>query len=125
MASAGSKRWFPASRWAAAKEEARLAMIEAAENAEVIAYSELVRRIISCSLEPHGQPLADLLGEISTEEDRAGRGMLSVVVVHKTGDQKPGPGFFKLAESLGRDITDSDACWVTELNKAHAAWKKP
>ena len=100
-------------------------MIETAQIGGVIAYSELARRIISCSLEPHGQPLADLLGEISIEEDRAGRGMLSVVVVHKTGDQKPGPGFFKLAQSLGRNTADSDACWVSELNMVHAAWKKP
>jgi hypothetical protein len=35
-----------------------------------------------------------MLGEISQEEDEAGHGMLSVIVVHKYGDMQPGPGFF-------------------------------
>jgi len=39
-----------------------------------------------------------MLGEISQEEDAAGRGMLSVIVVHKVGDMQPGPGFFQLAK---------------------------
>ena len=36
----------------------------------------------------------------------AGRGMLSVIVVHKVGDMQPGPGFFQLAKKLGRDTSD-------------------
>ena len=35
-----------------------------------------------------------MLGDISSAEDDAGRGLLTVVVVHKSGDMKPGPGFF-------------------------------
>ena len=38
----------------------------------------------------------------------AGRGMLSVIVVHKQGDMQPGPGFFELAQRLGRDTSDTE-----------------
>ena len=58
-----------------------------------------------------------MLGQISEEEDAAGRGMLSVLVVHKDGDKMPGPGFFTLAKKLGRDISDRDKCWSDELTK--------
>ena len=63
-----------------------------------------------------------MLEEISREEDAAGRGMLSALVVHKTGEQKPGGGFFTLAEKLGRDITDRDKVWIEEVIKVRAAW---
>ena len=91
----------------------------------VISYSDLAhKKIKSCTLGPHDPRLAQMLGDISTEEDEAGRGMLSVVVVHKTGDQKPGTGFFKLAQSLGHDVTEEDMCWAKELKKVHDAWSR-
>ena len=40
-----------------------------------------------------------MLGEISSAEDAAGRGMLTVVVVHKAGDMQPGPGFFRAGKT--------------------------
>lgn len=48
--------------------------------------------------------------------------MLSVIVVHKSGDMQPGPGFFELADELGCDTTDILSCWIKELNKVHAYW---
>lgn len=48
-------------------------------------------------------------------EDVERRGMLSVVVVHKDGDGKPAPGFFKMARELGRDTSDEVAFWIEEL----------
>jgi hypothetical protein len=35
---------------------------------------------------------------------------------------QPGPGFFELAEKLGRDTSDILDCWVNELKKVHAYW---
>ena len=63
-------------------------------------------------------------GEISPEEDEEGRGLLTVVVVHKTGDRKPGPGFFRLARSRGRHIVDEDLFWIAELRIVYDAWSK-
>ena len=108
--------------WNAAKEEARKARVAAACRGDLIAYSDLAKSITSCTLYPHDLRLAQLLGDISTEEDEAGRGMLSAVVVHKTGDRRPGSGFFILARSLGRDETDEDTCWSEEVKKVHETW---
>lgn len=116
------KHGFSEERWITAKEEARQVMIAVARSKKVIAYSDLVRKIKSCILEPNGTPLAHMLGEISSEEDEEGRGLLTVVVVHKTGDSKPGSGFFQLARSRGRHILDNEQFWIEELLSVHNIW---
>ena len=103
------------SDWDAAKSEARNLMIARAKLRGMIPYSDLVRGITTARFEAHDQRLFHLIGEISTEEDAAGRGMLSVLVVQKSGDMQPGPGFFELAGQLGRDTTNILECWVNEL----------
>ncbi|MCK4283658.1 MAG: hypothetical protein KAX44_05025 [Candidatus Brocadiae bacterium] len=108
--------------WNAAKREAKEILAERARVRGMIPYSELVSRIQSISFGPHDSPFFHFLGEISTEESQAGRGMMTALVVHKDGDMQPGPGFFDLAQSLGRDTTDITACWVEELKKVHAVW---
>lgn len=113
---------FSQADWAAAKQEARSLLIARAKLRGMIPYSDLVKEIRAISLDPHDQRLFHLLGEISSEEDADGRGMLSVIVVHKFGDMQPGPGFFELAKELGRDTSDILKCWVDELKKVHAVW---
>ena len=115
---------FPEDVWEAGKAEARAAIIAVAAHGTVIAYSDLVSEIESCNLEPQSPQLAHMLGEISTEEHSAGRGMLTVVVVHKHGDLMPGPGFFELARSLGHDTDDREAFWVGELAEVHREWSR-
>jgi hypothetical protein len=66
-----------------------------------------------------------LLGQISVEEHEAGRGMLSVLVVHKSGDFRPGTGFFDLARLLGHKSRDRDKVWSEDFKKVKAAWKTP
>jgi hypothetical protein len=56
------------------------------------------------------------------EENAAGRGMLSVVVVHKHGDMRPGPGFFVLGQVLGYDTKDLEKFWIDQLKKVHEFW---
>ena len=91
------KYGIPVDTWDEAKEEARRAIMEVASDGSCIFYSDLVKQISSCDLEPYGEPLAKMLGEISTQEDIAGRGLLTAVVVRKE-DARPGRGFFdKLA----------------------------
>ena len=75
-------------------------------------------------IEPKSVTLDTLLMQISEEEDDAGRGMLSVIVVHKNGDMQPGRGFFELAKERGRNTSDILACWIAELNKVHAYWEE-
>jgi hypothetical protein len=110
------------SDWDTAKKEARAVMIERARVRGMISYSDLVKQIKSVKLDAHDPRPFHMLGEISSEEETAGRGMLTVVVVHKVGDMQPGPGFFELAKQLGRDTTNKLKCWADELHKVHAIW---
>jgi|SRR5579862_3541097 len=114
----------PKSQWDSAKEEARTKMIEMARKDSTIAYSELVTAITAISFHPDEKPFHNLLGQISIEEDAAGRGMLSVLVVHKGGDLRPGPGFFELAHDLRRDLRDRDRFWAEELQRVYDAWPR-
>lgn len=111
----------PASQWEAAKAEARAIMIERAKQRKTIFYSELVSHLRSLVMEAHDPRLFHLLGEISIAEDSEARGMLTVVVVHKS-DGLPGAGFFELAKTLGRDTTDRSKCSMTELKSVHDIW---
>ncbi len=96
--------------WERAKAEAIRAIVT---QAGPIFYSDLTSHIGSIAFGPHDVSFHHLLGQISSEEDTAGRGMLSVLVVHKN-DRMPGQGFFDLAQRLGRDITDRERCWSEE-----------
>lgn len=114
----------PLALWTRTKEEIRAIISEFAQNQRLIAYSELVGRVKTVALEPDSYALHEMLGEISTEEDIGNRGLLSVVVVHKQGDKKPGAGFFRLAAQLGRDISDTDACWISELQHVYQVHRR-
>ena len=110
--------------WDAAKHEAKEILAERARVRGMIPYSELVAGIQSISFGSHDPRFFHFLGEISAEESQAGRGMMTALVVHKEGDMQPGPGFFELAQSLGRNTTDITACWVEEFKTVHAAWAR-
>jgi len=115
---------FIQSDWDAAKEQARTIMTDCAKMRRMIPYSDLVRQITAVNMQPHDARLSHFLGEIAAEEDEAGRGLLTVLVVHKQGDMQPGPGFFELAQSRGRNVSKVVDCWVEELKKVFAYWEK-
>jgi hypothetical protein len=114
---------FTDAAWAAAKKEAASAIAVRARTRGMITYTELVASIEAVRLEPRDQRLDELLRELSIEEHRAGRGMMTALVVHKTGDMEPGPGFFELAERLGLRVTDRTKFWVDQVHKVHRAWE--
>ena len=72
-----------------------------------------------------GKEVGHILGEISEDEVRAGRPMLSSVAVAVNG--KAGPGFFGLARNLGRldQNKDESAFWKEESLAAYSAWRRP
>ena len=72
----------------------------------MIPYSELVGLVTSVNFKAFDQRLFAILGQLSVDEHEAGRPLLSVLVVHKTGDMQPGDGFFELAQALGRNTSD-------------------
>jgi hypothetical protein len=113
---------IPLHEWNAAKQQALHTMIERAKVRGMVPYSDLVKQISAVKFLAHDTRLFHLLGQISVEENEARRGMLSVVVVHKSGDMQPGPGFFLLGQLLGYDTKDLLKFWVEQLKKVHAYW---
>jgi hypothetical protein len=114
---------YPTTQWNAAKEEMRAELITVAATGQTISYSGLVSRVRAIEFDPRSPLLFEVLGEISTEENALGRGMLSVVVIHQEGDQMPGEGFFTLARALGRRQSDRDMLWITEFQRVQAAYR--
>lgn len=118
----GFRHGFPPEAWKQAKVEARGILYAVAKKRGTIAYSHLVSQIHSIALDAYDTRLDNFLGEIAREDDDAGLGLTTVVVVHKTGDQLPGPGFFGMAESQGRRVDDPIEFWSNELNRVHDRW---
>ena len=115
---------YPASDWHATKELATQILRERAPLPDpTIAYSELGARLRPITFQPDARAFHEMLGEISSEEDAAGHGMLSVLVVHKDGDKMPGPGFFTLAKDRGRHVSDRERVWIDEFNRVVSYWK--
>jgi hypothetical protein len=119
----GSARAFTEQQWDDARQEMTRVLIARARQGRPIAYSEVVTRVHAIKLDYYDPLLNKMLGEISEDEDRAGRGMLSVLVVYKDGDMKPGPGFFELATHLGRDTSDELSCWLAEFEYVTRYWR--
>lgn len=120
-----SKKYgFPAADVEKATEEARSILIRTAKAETTIAYSELAEQVQAIPLEPHSAAMDGILGDLSEEEDTYGRRMISVVVVHKEGDKRPGKGFFDLAKELGYDVSDRELLWVQQLKKVHDYWSR-
>lgn len=112
---------YPDKVWNAAKAEAKAAIVVCAKLNVPISYSDLVSKITTIDLQARDPRLNGLLEELSTEEDEAGRGLLTAFVVKK--DQDPGAGFYALAERLGYTVKDRTAFWIEQMNVAHAAWR--
>ncbi len=110
-------------QWNLAKKQAKELLAERARMRGMMPYSELVAKITAINFDPNDYAFFHFLGEISKEEAEAGRGMMTALVVHKDGDMQPGPGFYELAKSLGRDVSDDLVCWVNEFKKVHEAWR--
>jgi hypothetical protein len=113
---------YPEDVWSRAREEAKAVLVGVARARQGIAYSDLAPRIQVISFLPTDQRFFFLLREISAEEHRADRGMLTAVVVHKAGDYKPGPGFFELGRGLDLDVPDRERLSIEQVNKVHGYW---
>lgn len=115
----------PPAKWAAAKTEIRTILVKKAKERAMIPYSDLVAQVHVVNFSAFDVRLFSILGQVSTEEHEQGRPLLSVLVVHKTGDMQPGDGFFELAESLGRDTSNLLEAWIAEVQKVYQYWNRP
>jgi hypothetical protein len=114
--STGEVFGFKADAWERAKREAILAIVSAGRRDQFISYSELAAAIRSVHVEPHDFAMNRLLDEISKEEEAAGRGILTALVVFK-GEPVPGEGFWATARDVGRVWSDKWVFWAEEVKR--------
>jgi len=119
-----NKFGFSPEAWRAAKDEVRIILIGCAKHRSFITYSLLAPQIRAIDVEYHDPRLNALLGEVATDEEQRGRGLLSVLVVHKLDDMQPGKGFYELAKWFNRKITDHTLFWVSEFNRVFDYWQQ-
>jgi len=115
---------FPPAKWRAAQDQARELLIAKARAKGFITYSDLAAQITAIEFAYDDERFFALLGTLASEEEAAGRGLLSVLVIHKQGDQQPGKGFYRLAKYWGRRIPDPTQFWVEEFKRVWAYWQK-
>lgn len=116
------KYGYTRKQWETFKKEAREILIKVAADRGMITYGDLAARMTTISVEPHDPVLWHIIGDVARDEERAGRGLLSVVVVHKHGDMEPGQGFWELAKYFGRDTHNRTTRFVEELHNVHHVW---
>jgi hypothetical protein len=110
------------SQWEEAKRQALRVLTKAARQRRTISYSRFVKRIKAIKLEYHGDPrLRQLLDEISVDEDRAGRGLISALVVEATFPKMPSDGFFELAAPRHPPGTKRQRIFETEHDAVYEA----
>ena len=102
-------------------------LVEVAQHRDTIFYSDVARL---ADLHRHSIALFRLLDDISTHEHKAGRPLLTAVVVRKQ-DNMSGPGFFKLATQFGLHRDDyhdrrynDKLFWMRERDRVYAAWTR-
>jgi len=117
-----NKYGYEESDWTKAKAECTAILADIARRRGRIAYSELAPKILSIQFDHDDPRFWHLLGEVSVDEAKQSRGMLSAIVVHKYGDMRPGPGFYELAKWLGKKVGEVDRFWLNEFNRVHDIW---
>lgn len=109
-------------------ERIREVLIKVAKRKSIINYTDLLKQSkvnLDMSIPFDRGQLGHLLGEISWNEVKQGRPMLSSVALH-AGDFKQGQGFFDLAEELYSITFNNEDEQVKfgmeEMNKTHKFW---
>jgi hypothetical protein len=113
---------FKQEAWERGKLEATCAIVRAGKKDEFITYSELANSVTSIRIEAHDFAMIRLLDEISKDEDAAGRGILTALVVLKD-ERVPAEGFWASARGIGRTIGDKWVFWAEEVKRVMAACK--
>ncbi len=104
-------------------------LIRVARAQSIISYEDLNEQLqlgLNFEMPPDRDLLGVWLGEISEDEVKAARHMLSALVGHKEGAGvgDPGKGFYKFAKALGVYPGGDDlGFWAREVKWLHDYWK--
>ena len=102
----------------------RARLVAAARRGEILYYGDLAPALgLHLDNPQHRRRIGEILGDISIHELKAGRPMLSSIVVQRD-DGLPGVGFFHLGEELGVVLEGEDAVAfaVRQLKATFAYW---
>lgn len=103
-------------------------LINVARSKNLISYDDLNKQLnlgLNFNMPQDRNLIGQWLGEISKYEVKAGRHMLSAVVVHKEGEGfgDPGKGFYECARELGVYQGGDDlGFWAKEVKRLHDYW---
>ena len=105
--------------------------ITAARNEEYRYYKDIAEHLpdVPSSGSYMANQTGTVLGAVSEAMHESDLPMISAVVV-RTSDERPGPGFYKLAHKLGRLAREPDALsdeekeqfWQAELERVYEVW---
>lgn len=112
---------FPVEAWEAAKQQANALLEERARERATITYAEICRAVSAIDLKPRSWAIMGFLNEICTEADAAHGIMLASLVV-RADTGMPGAGYFRNAARLGRDVSDPEAYWRSEVERIYAVF---
>ncbi len=112
---------FPLDDWLAAKAEAKALLRECAAERRTVTYGELCDSLHAIRLFPRSRALLGMLHDVCSEEDAERGVMLASLVVSKATGM-PGEGYFAFAAQLGRDISDREAYWRSEVERIYSAY---
>lgn len=103
-------------------------LIDVARSNKLISYDDLNKQLnlgLNFVMPPDRDLIGHWLGEISENEVKAGRHMLSALVGHKVGESvsDPGKGFYEYAKELGVYVGGDDlGFWAKEVKWLHEYW---
>lgn len=103
-------------------------VINVARSQNLISYDDLNKQLnlgLNFDMPPDRDLIGQWLGEISENEVKAGRHMLSAIVGHKQGEGvgDPGKGFYEYARELGVYTGYDDlGFWAKEVKWLHDYW---
>ncbi len=118
---AGARWGLTESEWVDARERMTSLLAGLAAERVTITYGDIAREIFGDRLSARSGGLYKMLYEVCAEQDARHGTMLASLVVRKdTGI--PGKGYFANAALLGRDVTDPEAYWRSEVEKIWRVW---
>ena len=109
---------FPLEAWEGAKAQANALLEERARGRTTITYAEICREVTAVTLKPRSWAIMGFLNEICTEADARYGIMLASLVVRADAGM-PGNGYFRNAARLGRDVSDPEGYWRSEVERIY------
>ena len=109
---------FPLPAWEAAKAQANVFLEARARERGTTTYAELCREVTAITLKPFSWAIMGFLNEICTEAD-AKHGILLACLVVRADSGMPGDGYFRNAARLGRDVSDPEDYWRSEVERIY------